>query len=121
MIALHNGLGLDELPPDIQVLRNPAVPLPEIPPGHIVGLARVVGNVGPTKTTLWGGRSRFATADQLLHEAAKSPWRSRSLGINWWALDERVLLPRPIPCSGQQIYGWTVPPDVAAKVLEQVV
>ena len=122
VIALHNGLGLDDLPESMHALcaPHPHIPLPDFPPGHIVGLARVVGNVGPKSTTLWGGKSRFATTDQLLREAVKSPWRSKAPGNHAWALDERLILPRPVPCSGNQIYGWAVPPDVAAQVFEQV-
>lgn len=113
-IALHAGLTWDAS--GAAFIKNlcPSMPMPDSdgqasswrahPSGVIVGVGRIAGCI----------------------EASKGPFRrTTELDTRWffgpfgWILEDVVALATPVPCRGAQGL-WIPPPDVTARVLEQI-
>jgi hypothetical protein len=81
------------------------------PDSVIVGLARVVGCIRANEE----GDYEIVAGVSGVHVDVDEEW---FFGPYGWILENVVALREPVPCKGAQGL-WTVPPDAAARVLEQ--
>lgn len=124
-IAFHDGLTWDHGGAEFMRRAGFDPPTPEEwPAGLITGVARVLDciDVGAAEAGVvsahgcFGGDGDGFDEDSDLEELLEDPY---CLGPYAWVLDERARLPEPVPCKGAQGL-WTLPPDVEARVREQV-
>lgn len=79
-------------------------------PSGIVGVMRIETSAGPGLGRVLDAFSR----EQI-------EWWFQGLRDGYaWKLSNVRRLPHPVPCRGQQMLGWAVPPDVEAAVREQL-
>ncbi|MFA4945892.1 MAG: hypothetical protein WC789_14490 [Lentisphaeria bacterium] len=115
--AIHAGLVTDLLPDGLWT-----GPLPDLcaVTGAVVGTGVVCGWVevnewtdGPYIADYYG----VSGAEAIKH--MRSKWRIRGHRVLWIYRD-CIPLPSPVPCPGQQMLGWTLPPGVEAAVRGQL-